>query len=145
MSSTSTEKTDLSEYTGKNVTVVRNLKEADADGNTTVEVECKVQVGNEQGLLVKPKGKVQFDLIPAGEIEEVFLTPDKAKKLTASKIKHPQIGGIRRHLLDRHGVNLEWANGVTEEQAKEYHDSIDHVKNDLGHVHVDKEEKADAL
>jgi hypothetical protein len=31
---------------------------------------------------------------------------------------------------------------VTEEQALEYHNSLDHEKLDLGHVHVAKEDKS---
>lgn len=140
MTTTATER-DLSEYTGKSVTVVRKLAEPNEKGESAIEVECKVQVGNDTGLLVKPKGKVQFDLIPVSEIEDVYLTPDKAKKLVASKIQHPQIGNVRRHLLDRHGVTLKWANDTTEEAAKSYHDSLNHEELDLGHVHVEK--KAD--
>lgn len=144
MSTQAEEKIDLSQYTNKAVTVVRKLAEPNEKGETAIEIEGKVQIGNDVGLLIKPKGKVQFDLIPRSEIEDVYLTPEKSKKLVASKIRPVGIGNIRRHLLDRHGVTLEWANKVSEEQAKEYHDGLDHVANNLGHVHVEKsDDKAD--
>lgn len=136
--------TDLSQYNGKKVTVVRKLETPNEKGESAVQVECVVQVGNANGLLVKPKGKVQFDLIKLDEIEDVYLTPEKSKPLVASKIKKVTIGQARRHLLERHGVTLEWANSVSEEDALAYHDSLDHVELKLGHVHVDKtDEKKD--
>lgn len=139
---TTTEEKDLTQFAGKKVTVVRNLKEPDKDGNTTVEVEGHVQVVNALGLLIKPKGKVQFELIEKDEIEDVFVAPEKDKALKVSKIKPVKEGLVRRHLLDRHGLNLGWVNSVTEEEAKTYHNSLDHVELDLGHVHVDKDESA---
>jgi hypothetical protein len=131
----------LAEYTGKRVTVVRNLSEPNEAGESAVEVEGQVQVGNELGLLIKPKGKLQFDLINLDEIEEISLVKEGSKPLKRSKIAHVKIGGARRHLLERHGVTLKWANEATEEQAKEYHDSLNHEELDLGHVHVDKADK----
>lgn len=124
----------LAEYAGKQVTIVRNL----ADSSDAVEVEGKVQVGNQLGLLIKPKGKVQFDLIPIGEIEEVSLAKDGNKALKRSKLQLVKVGQARRHLLERHGYTLEWVNSVTEEQAQAHHDEIDHEKADLGHLHVEK-------
>lgn len=123
---------DYSQYNGKKVTVVRNP----ADSSDAVEIEGTVQVGNEQGLLIKPKGKTSFDLIPAEEIEEVRIAPEKSKKLTAKTLKVVELGSARSHLLERHGLSLTDANNVTEEEAFEAHEATDH--SDLGHVHGDK-------
>lgn len=136
--------TDLSQYTGKKVIVTQNLAAPDADGNSAVEVEGTVQVGNASGVLIKPKGKATFDLIEAASIEEIRLAPEKDKAFKASKLKLVTVGQARRHLLERHGVTLKWANSVTEEQALEYHNSLNHVELDLGHVHSEKAEAAES-
>lgn len=137
--------TEIKKYEGQRVVLTRNLSEPNESGESAVEVEGEVQAANEMGVLIKPKGQVQFKLIPLSEIEEVSLRETKANKLKASKLALCKLGKARSHLLERHGVTLEWANEVSEEDAYKYHESIDHVKDDLGHVHVDKDaEKAKA-
>lgn len=136
--STSTSERDLAQYADKKVTIVRNLPEPNEKGEGVVEIEGVVQVANEHGLLIKPKGQVKFELVPASEIEEVYLAKETTKKLKRSKLKLVPLGQARRHLIERHGITLEWANNVTEEQAMEYHASLDHAELDLGHIHVDK-------
>jgi filamentous hemagglutinin family protein len=143
MSTTATETKDYSEYTGKSVIVTQNLEKPDADGNGTVEVEGKVQVANALGILLKPKGQINVKMIEAGEIEEIRLAPEKASKLKRSKLQVVKLGQARRHLLTNHGVQLAWANSVTEEQAFEYHQGLNHEELDLGHVHVEKEEQTE--
>lgn len=128
----------LADYSGKKVVVTQNLAEPNDKGETAIEVEGQVQVGNQLGLLIKPKGQVQFKLINIDEIEEIALAKESTKKLKRSELKPVVVGQARRHLLERHAVTLEWANSVTEEQAMEYHTSLDHEKLDLGHVHVEK-------
>ena len=140
MSTTTTER-DLAQYEGKRVVITQNLKEPNENGESAVEVEGQVQVGNENGVLLKPKGKTNFTLIEAGDIEEIRLAPEKDKNIKASKLRLVKVGQARRHMLERHGVTLSWANSVTEEQALEYHNTLDHEELDLGHVHVDKAEK----
>lgn len=133
----------LADYTGKKVIITQNLDQPDKEGNSAVEIEGTVQVGNSDGVLIKPKGKATFDLIEARSIEDIRLAPEKDKSFKASKLKLVTIGTARRHLLERHGVTLAWANSVTEEQALDYHNSLDHVELDLGHVHTAKADKAD--
>jgi hypothetical protein len=134
---------NLSDYTGKKVIVTQNLDQPDKDGNTAIEVEGTVQVGNSDGVLIKPKGKATFDLIEARSIEDIRLAPEKDKSFKASKLKLVTIGSARRHLLERHGVTLAWANSVSEEQALEYHNSLNHEELDLGHVHTAKADKSE--
>ncbi len=54
----------------------------------------------------------------------------------------PVTGGrVRRHLLDYHGASLEVVNNLTEVDAENEHNSIDH--SDLGHNHEGRK-KSDA-
>lgn len=129
---------DYSEFQGKKVLVVRKLDKPNEKGESAVEVEGLAQSANELGILIKPKGKVQLELIPADEIEEVSYAPEKAKALKAKTLKPVEYGQARTHLLERHGVDLEWANAVTEQEAFDYHKSLDHEELKLGHVHGDK-------
>lgn len=141
------EGTDYSKYDGKNVIVVKKLAEADEDGNTAVEIEGKVQVGNTSGILIKPKGKVAFDMIEADQIEEVTFVPTKLKELKAKELKPVEHGSARTHLLERHGVTLDWVNSNSEEDALKYHETLDHVELKLGHVHksADESERSKAV
>lgn len=129
---------DLSQYADKKVTVIRNLPEPNEEGATSVEVEGVVQVANDIGLLLKPKGQVKFELIAKDEIEEVYIAREAQRNLKRSKLNLVKLGQARRHLLERHGIQLSWVNNATEEQAFEYHESLDHEQLDLGHIHVDK-------
>jgi hypothetical protein len=137
MSPATTER-DLSQYTGKRVIVTRNLPEPNEKGESAVEIEGQIEVANDLGLLIKPKGKVQLDLIPKAEVEEVRLAESASKPLKRTTLKVVKPGQARRHLVERHGVTLDWANNVTEEQAFDYHLGLDHEALDLGHVHSDK-------
>jgi len=123
---------DYSEYAGKKVIVTVNLE----DG-TASEVEGKVEVANQEAILIKPKGKTRIDIIEASTIEEIRLAPEPAKKLTAKKLKPVELGRVRQHLLDRHGYRLSEISAMAEEQAREFHEGLDH--SDLGHVHVSPE------
>ena len=137
----STTTQDLAQFTNKRVIIVRNLPEPNEKGEGAVEIEGQVQIGNELGVVIKPKGQVKFDMIPAEEIEEIRLATEVSKDLKRSKLKVVELGSARRHLLERHGYTLAWVNSATEEQAFEHHASLDHEEMDLGHVHVNKEEK----
>jgi hypothetical protein len=144
---------DLSEYTGKKVIVTVNLKEANEKGELAEEREGKAESANALGILFKPKGRTGLELIEIGDIEDVRLAPETDKKLTRRQLKIVELGQAKAHLLDRHGLTLAEVNGLDEEQAFTYHESLDHEALDLGHVHTDKdaedrakelEEKAEA-
>lgn len=128
---------DFSQYTDKRV----NLTKV---GDGQEAVEGKVEMGNALAVLFKPKGKSQPELIEAGDIANIELVAEKSKAFTAKKLKAVDLGGVRAHLLERHGVTLEWANSVTEEQAAEYHGSLDHAALLLGHVHKSADEDESA-
>jgi hypothetical protein len=130
---------DFEKYHGQKVIVQRNLSEPDASGNTLVEITGKAESSNVMGVLLKPKGRTQFELIPASEIESIEFAPEEAKKLKQKTIAVIDYGKARQHLVDRHGVALSEVNDMTEEKAFEYHKGLDHA--DLGHVHGDKPAK----
>lgn len=133
----------LDEYKGKKVVVTVNLAEPNEKGEGAVEYEGTIQAGNELGFLIKPKGQVQFKLLDRASIEDVRLVQDKSATIKRSKLQLVKVGQARRHLLERHGATLTQVNGLTEEQAMEHHNGIDHEASDLGHIHVAEGESTD--
>jgi hypothetical protein len=132
---------DLLQYNEKKVIVTVNLDEANDKGELAVEIEGTVVAANELGLLLKPKGRTQAELIEADKIEMVSYVPEKPKTIKAKSLKVVTHGDARTHLIERHGVTLSWANQATEESALKYHASLDH--SDLGHNHDPKPAKSD--
>lgn len=130
---------NLSQFANKKVTVVHTVEGQDE----AVETEGTVSVANEGGVLIKPKGKTQMVLIEAANIEDVRYIEEKPKEIKAKMLKPVEFGQARSHLLERHGFELEAVNKLSEKEAYETHEAIDH-KN-LGHFHGVKEDKpADA-
>lgn len=135
---------DLQQYEGKKVVLVRNLSEPNEKGERAVELEGTAVKANALGVMFKPKGRTNVELIELGEIESVSLAPDGDKKIAAKMLKPVELGSAKSHLLERHGFTLGKVNGMTEEDAFKAHESIDHKASDLGHYHGVKAEKADA-
>jgi hypothetical protein len=137
----------LSTYEGKKVIVTVNLKEPNEKGESAIEIEGTAQNANDLGILLKPKGKTNLELIEAADIEDVRYAPEPDKKLTAKSLKDVEYGQAKQHLLDRHGLTLTDINSLTEQAALDYHSGLDHKALDLGHVHGAKasEERAAAL
>lgn len=129
---------DYDKFEGKKVVLTRNLEKPNERGETAVELEGTVEAVNDLGIMFKPKGQVKPEILLNPEIEEVRYAPEKSKKAKAKKLKPVEHGQAKSHLLERHGLTLTKVNGFTEEQALEYHNAIDHVAADLGHVHEDK-------
>jgi hypothetical protein len=103
------------------------------------EVEGRIKAATIAGVPFKPKGKSGVGLLTVDQIEEASLAPVKPKSVLQKKLKPIADGQMRQHLADRHGISLKWCREATEEQAVEYHNTLDHA--DLGHKHV--EPKAD--
>lgn len=103
-----------------------------ADGSVT-EREGKVEAASAFGVFFKEKGKSSGDLYEPKDIEEIMLVPEAPKKIRQKKMKLVEEGQVRQHLVDRHGMPVSKANELTEEQAVELHNRIDHT--DLGHRH----------
>lgn len=129
---------ELSKYQSKRVVVVRNLAEPNEKGERAVEIEGLAQAANALGVLIKPKGKTNVELIELHDIEEISFAPEKNKILKPKSLRPVTYGQAKSHLLERHGYTLTEANALTEEEALETHDKIDHVEDDLGHIHEDK-------
>ena len=126
--------TDYSKYEGKKVVFTRN----EAGETDAVEIECTVQSGNEMGILIRPKGKTQFELIPAAEISEINFVDDKPKDLMVKTLKVIEFGQGRAHLLERHNYTLSQVNKLTELEGYDLHNLINHAADNLGHIHGDK-------
>jgi len=123
------------QFAGKRVIVVHRV-----DGKTDAEeVEGTAEAANDQAILLKPKGKTQLQLIEAGNIEDVRFVEDKPKALARKTLKVVQFGQARNHLLERHAFTLSQVNEMSEQEALEKHEGIDHEASDLGHVHGDKD------
>jgi putative ubiquitin-RnfH superfamily antitoxin RatB of RatAB toxin-antitoxin module len=131
------ENTDYASYKGKRVVVTYN-----APNGELVEVEGLVETGNAIGILIKPKGKAQVDLIEVDRIENVTEIEDGPKKLRRKPLGLIAEAKARAHLLERHAYTLAQVNGMTDESAFKLHESIDHDASDLGHYHKASEDAA---
>jgi hypothetical protein len=114
--------------------VILTLEE---DGEA-VEVEATVKAANGSGLLIKPKGKTNFEVIDPDAVLEIESAPTTARALKARTVKPLQHGQARAHLLDKHGWTLEQVNATSEDEAFAQHEQIDHETLGLGHVHGEK-------
>jgi hypothetical protein len=130
--------TTLEEFDGKQVLI----HVIQADGSVK-EFEGKVEAASAAGVAFKEKGKRDVDLIEPDTIEEIAVAPTKPKNLPQKKLKDATVANARQHLLDRHGYDRSVVNGMTDEQAFDEHDDIDHE--DLGHRHVADDDEEDEL
>lgn len=125
---------DYSQYDGKKVVVTVNDSEAEG-GQTTIE--GTVSVGNDMGLLLKPKGKTGLDLIEAAKIVGVEAAPDTPKKLQVKALQPLKDSQARQHLVDRHGYSVADVESMSDEDALTFHsEDVDHAP--LGHNHDGK-------
>lgn len=133
---------DYTEFTGQRVSLVRKAE----DGGENVTVEGRVQIGNELGILIKPKGKTVVDMVEAENIVSIEAIPEGLKKVSQRKMRPTELSGVRAHLALYHGVALETVNdeSYTDVKAAAYHDTLDHSA--LGHNHAlaDKDAAEDA-
>lgn len=129
---TTAEAVDYGQYTGQKVIVTLAPQ---GDSKEKTQVEGKVEVGNPLGLMFKAKGKSQVDLIEAASIVAVEAAPEKPKAFKARKLNLTEDGNVRQHLLDRHGIQLDWVNQASDKQATDYHATLNHAELNIGHVH----------
>jgi hypothetical protein len=126
---------DLAQYTGAKVVVIVRKEDRNE------EVEGTVDTAMPTALLLKPKGRTNLELIEPSQIEEISFAPEKPKELKPKRVAKLKFGQARQHLLDRHGEPLTVVNEMTEEAAWEMHNEIDHVEENLGHWHGEKDDK----
>ena len=124
---------ELAQYEGKKISITYT----DPDGNS-VTAEGKAEKANEKAVLLKPKGKTNFDLIESEKVQSITVQADDDKPLVAKTLKPVVLGVARAHLLERHGLKLTEANGISEEAGLEAHNGFDHITGDLGHIHGEK-------
>lgn len=135
---------DYEKYQGQKVIVQVKLDTPNEKGETLIELEGKAEAANALGILIKPKGRTQVELIEARKIESVEFAPEVAKKISAKTVKVVDFGNARQHCADRHGVQLTEINNMTEQDVYEWHAALDH--DGLGHVHGEKtKERAEAV
>lgn len=127
--------TDYSQFSGKRVLIVTEI-----DGEAA-EVEATLEVVNDHGVLVKPKGKPKLEIIRNEHITEIREIAAVAA-VSRKSIKPIPFGKVRSHLAERHGLKVSDINAMTEEQAQEFHNGLDHAALDLGHDHAVKEAPA---
>lgn len=129
---------EITQYEGQKVVIVRNLP----DSTEAVELEGTAEKANALGVLLKPKGRQNFELIEMDEIEEIRFVSEKPKELKPADLKIVGYGNARKHLADRHGYTLSQIKDMAEEDALALHRQADHA--DISHVHVEKkaEDKA---
>lgn len=131
---------DLKQFADKKVVVVHRVEGQE----NAVETEGKAEAANENGILIKPKGKTQMQLIESANIEDVRFVDEKPKALTVKYLKVVEFGQARAHLLERHAFSLTAVNAMSEKDAFEQHKNLDHVASDLGHVHGEKPSKPES-
>lgn len=124
---------ELAKFDGKQV-----ILHVIQDDGSAAELEGKVEAASESGLAFREKGKRDVDLLEPSQIEEIALAPAKPKKVTQKKLKPISEQNIRQHLVDRHGMTRTEAGQLTDAEAFEKHENIDHA--DLGHRHVMEDE-----
>ena len=126
----------LEKFSGKNV--ILTVK---AEDGTAKEIPGKVEGASVVGLAFKEKGKRDVALVEPKDIEDLVEVPAESKKVTQKKLKPVDVEKVRQHLADRHGYNRKDLNAMSDADAAEFHDKLDHT--DLGHKHVVEEESGD--
>jgi len=86
------------------------------------------------GAVLKPKGKARTILLEWDEIQEISRKARGPKKLRQKHLKPIEITAVRDHLIDRHGYELEAIQALSDQEAAEFHDGLDHST--LGHDHA---------
>jgi hypothetical protein len=129
---------NFDEYVGKRVTLTR--LEGEGDSQKEVQLEATVDSFAGDILLIKPKGKSNFDMVTTSEIKDITLAPD-SNALKPKRMDPIRLGNVRQHYADRHGASLTELNGITEEEAFAAHEALDHKAEDLGHYHAVKPAK----
>lgn len=130
---------DLEQFAGQKVVVVYTP----SGKSEAVEAEGTAEAANIMGIVFKLRGRQNSELIEVGQLEEVRFAPEKLKELKQQDLTPVKYGSARKHLLDRHGITLEWVNKTSEEDALTAHAASPH--GEIGHQHVEKkvEEKKD--
>lgn len=110
------------------------------DGSVS-EINGKIEAAAEYGIAFKEKGKRDVDLVELSSIDEVVEAASKPRGLPQKKLRAVTVASARTHLLERHGLTRTEVNRLTDEEAFDQHNEIDHT--DLGHDHNEPEVNAE--
>lgn len=103
-----------------------------------VEIDGDLKAVHERGVLIRPRGRVSFEMIDIGNIESLELFDDIAKPITVKRMAHILYGATRQHLADRHGFALDELNSkeFTEARAYDVHEA-EHApgSDEMSHYH----------
>lgn len=130
-----TQATEVDYKTLEKKTVVFTVR--NSEGGETV-VEGIVEAASAIGIAFRAKGKSQTQLLDVADIVRHEVMPEKPKVLKQKIMKPVDTVRVRQHLADSHGINLNWLNSVTNEDAENFHNELDHVTGEagpLGHRH----------
>lgn len=133
------------ELTDKKVIVKYNVP----DGDTKVLTELEgtlMAVAPGIGVMVRPKGKQQGELINLEDLAEenpIEVAAASVRDLKPQALKPVGVDDARKHLVERHGYKISDINQMSPTDAYTFHEQLDH--NDLGHNHTrgEKDEPAE--
>lgn len=125
----------LAQFAGKNVSITLSGEHASLSG------EGKVEAAGPFGVAFKPKGK-SATIVEAANVEAIEAVA-LVKKITVKSLLPTNLDGVRQHLVDRHGYEVNAIEAYTPEQALEFHETLDHSK--LAHNHLKKTGEADEV
>lgn len=128
---------DLAQYADQKVTLTFRQ-----DDGEEVTKEGRVDTASAAGLLFKEKGKADLHIITPEAIVGIEVAPTKDPKVTVKKLQPIPLGRVRQHLADRHGYRPADLNAMSEQQAFDLHEQLDHTE--LAHKHEVPAAKAEA-
>ncbi len=121
---------EIENLVGKNVILVAH----EEGGTESVEYRGTLVTFNSAiGLLFKERGKSRQDIFILNQIDDIREDDFTILPVKSATMKPIAVGSHRAHLAKNHGMNLSEINAMTEDDAKAYHDTVDHA--DLGHNH----------
>ena len=119
----------LSEYKGNFAMVV-------LDEHPDEAKEYFVEEANEAAVILREKGKSKSELYLAGRVVSFYDVPPKpAAPLKARRAAPLELSKAKRHLVDFHGYKLTDINRLSDQEALDFHETIDHKELDMGHYH----------
>lgn len=103
----------------------------DTDGSEK-EIEGTIEAASAAGVVIRQKGARRSEVYAAAQIlsAEVLLV---GKKIKRRQLQPIEVEEAKQHLADRHGYSLPDVEPFTDEQALDFHGTINHEN--LAHYH----------
>ena len=141
-----TDKVDYTELVKQKVRLVYLPEvEEGQDPNKRVAEEIRgvIETVNDalEVIMIRQRGKMMSFLVEYKDIVELEADDEPGKPIRQKTLKPVDSQNARQHLADRHGYELAHINAMTDEQAEEEHDAIDHSP--LGHTHRDSDSESE--